>query len=598
MSFVDEGPAIRELYKTDKSERIPIEERSRSSSANSSRSRPVNAAPFEYLSRGVSHGSGASPVLENSGRSPDLERSTLVSILSPTAHQSQLFAMFFGTIRSDNPVKIAPTFSCHSVWLAQVASQTQVSSTLTYAIRAISLSFLGRKARDQNLVQTARLIYGKTLLKLNKSLQDPVEGLASDTLSATILLTFYEMLNCTEHDSWVRHAGGAAHLMKLRGVARHQTGFDRALFLSCRFSMVMESYQTGKPCFLSSAPWRELSQQIHNSSPRTAVEDAREAFFQEIVHHPGYVMDSVEYMASGGRDPSVLQDLVRRGHKHRSNHKAIYNQFIAALRKEGQEPTEVPSAVNDRVFPIVYQFPGILVASHFCSYWSLLKLLNVTLIGLEAKLSNIESARQGPQEQVTPAQILAARNMVVTRENLTDVVVAESTTSQDVENVAGPSNTRGGASRSLPDRTSASPAARSVASRSPGSPVSEANSPTDYPTMSSSDTAKRRQMYMAENKRSAHEICKSVEHVSTSAFLGPVFLISALKVIGRMLDSPEEKEWIERKMEEMGRTWGFAKFGARQSILVPGLQGRLRGKAVDLSPRARDDPASFGEAPK
>ncbi|KAF6218015.1 hypothetical protein HO133_006427 [Letharia lupina] len=564
ISFVDEGPSIRDLYKTDDKGERPIDRGSPPSLLTSSGSRPVNSAPFEYLTQEVSRESGTNPVPDNSGRSQDVERSALVSILSPTAYQSQLLSLFLGTVVSDNPVHIAPTFNCHSIWLAQMASRTEVSSTLNHAIRAISLSFLGRQTRDKNLVQNSRLIYGKTLLKLNKSLQDPTEGLDSDTLSATVLLTFYELLNCTEHNSWVRHAGGAAHLMQLRGVARHRTEFDKAVFLACRYSIVLESYHTGKPCFLSLAPWRKLSQEIHDSSAsKSAFEDAREAFFQEIVQQPGYVMDAVHYMASGGRDRSVLQDLVRRGHMHRSNHKAIHKKCVEALTEAGQEPTEVPSSVDDKVFPTVYQYHGILVASFFCCYWTLLKVLNIALIGLEAKLSAMESTFQMSREQMTPAQKLAARNMMFSRETLTSVIVEESTPPRDVESAALTRKTNvtssGETPQILPDRTSSSPVADvPMRTRSTGSSTPAATSPSDCPTMSPNDTAKRRAMYMAENKHCAHQICKSVENVSTAAFLGPIFIILSLKAIGRMLDKPEEKEWVLRKMAALGKTWGLA----------------------------------------
>ena len=484
----------------------------------------------------------------------------MLSILSPTAYQSQLLSLFLATVRSDNSVHVLPTFSCHSIWLAQLAGRVEVSPTLLYAIRAISLSFLGHQARDENLVQNSRLIYGRALLKLNKSLQDPKEGLASDTLSATVLLTFYEMLNCTENSSWVRHAGGAAHLIQVRGVARHQTDFDRAIFVACRYAIILESFQTGKRCFLSSAPWRKLSQEICDSSPnKSAYEDAREDFFQEVVQHPGYVMEAVTYMAGGGRDRSVLQDLVRRGHTHRSNHQAIYNRFLETLRDAGHEPREVPSSVDDKVFPVVYHFPGIIVASTFCSYWSLLKILNVALIGLEAKLSAVNLTSQDPQEGITPAQMLKARNMKISRENITNVIVAETKGPGDVESAAlgSESNIRGSgdAIQSLPDLFLSRP----VRIGKSGSPMPAASSRTDYPTMSPSDTAKRREMYMAENKHSARQICKSVEDVSTSAFLGPIFLIFSLRVVCRMFDSPEEKGWVLGKLKGLGKTWGVAK---------------------------------------
>lgn len=582
MSFVDEGPSIRDLYKPHDQGERSVERRSPSSSSTSSGSRLVNSAPFEYLSGRDSGQSGASPAPADKRQFPDIERSTLVAIISPTAQQCQLFSMFLSTVASDNPVQLAPTFQCHSIWLTQLATRTEVSSTLLHAIRAISLLFLGRQARDENLMQNSRLIYGNTLLKLNKSLQDSAEGLSSDTLSATVLLTFYEMLNCTEHNSWVRHAGGSAHLMRLRGPARYRTEFDKAVFQACRYSMVVESYATGKSCFLSLPPWRQLSQEMHDSKPRRdAFDDAREAFFQEIVHHPGYITETVDYMAGGGQDRSVLQDLVRRGHMHRSNHKAIHNKCAEALRDAGQEPTEVPSSVHDKVFPIVYQFPGILVASFYCTYWSLLKVLNIALIGLEAKLSALDSPGQMSRNQITPTQMLAARNMLFNRENLTRIVVAESLPAEStaasahshIPNVADNRNFP----MTLPDRTSSSSVRdAAVGTRSSKSQTPDVSSPTDYPTMSPSDTAKRRQMYMAENKYCAHQICKSVENISTAAFLGPIFLIFSMKACNRMLDDPVEKEWVVRKMKLLAKTWGLAKDETEREGIGP-VDFRLYG---------------------
>lgn len=585
---MDEGPTIRDLYKTDDKGKRPIDRVSPASSASSHGTRPVNLAPFEYLTQGSFGEGGASPGPKPSGRSQDVERSTLVSILSPTAYQSQLLSLFLATVASDNPMQIAPTFNCHSVWLTQLVNRTEISSTLRYAIRAISLSFLGRQTRDENLVQISRLIYGQTLLKLNKSLRDPTEGVESDTLSATVLLTFYELLNCTEHNSWVRHAGGTAHLMRLRGVNRHRSDLDKAIFLACRYSMILESFHSGKSCFLSSAPWRKLSQELHDSSPnRSAFDDARESFYQEIVHHPGYLMDTVHYMASGGRDRLVLQDLVRRGHMHRSNIKTIWTRCHETLREVGQEPTEVPSFVGDKVFPIIYQYPGILVASFCSSYWSILKVLNVALIGLEAKLSAIESAYPMPEEQRTPAQTLVARNMVVSRENLTNIVVAECTRPQNLES--------GEASRILPDRTSSSPVSGlALGTRSSKSPSPTVNSPTDYPTMSTSDTTKRRKMYMAENVYCAQQICKSVESVSTAAFLGPIFLIFSMRACSRMLDDPTEKEWVLRKMEALGQTWGLAKEGPTAGDVNLGLsRSAIRGSSKEM-----EDTGPMGAAPE
>ena len=135
---------------------------------------------------------------------PVLERSILVACMAPSSYQAQLLSSFIQTISNCDPANLVPTFQCHSTWLSSVAASTSVSTTLMWSIRALSLSHLGHQVQDRNLIQNSRAMYGKALLHLNKSLQDPKEGLSTDTLSATALLSIYEILTCTERHAWVQ----------------------------------------------------------------------------------------------------------------------------------------------------------------------------------------------------------------------------------------------------------------------------------------------------------------------------------------------------------------------------------------------------------
>ena len=114
--------------------------------------------------------------------------------MCPTQYQDQLLSNFIESLRS--PV-VMPTFRCHSIWLGQMAQRSKRSPALVWAIRAISIAQLGKQANDEALTQTSRRVYGKALMKLNEALQDREEGLSSDTLSATVLLSIYEIFNCT-----------------------------------------------------------------------------------------------------------------------------------------------------------------------------------------------------------------------------------------------------------------------------------------------------------------------------------------------------------------------------------------------------------------
>ena len=504
---------------------LPIRESSVSSaSSTSSWTGFENQAPFEYLSVPAGSRAATSPLRSPDNRTPDLERSTLVAIIAPNTYQSQLLSSFIVSIGSASSGKLAPAFHCHSVWMSEIAARPEISSTLTWAIRAISLSHLGLQMQDRNIIQNSRTMYGKALLQLNKSLQDPVEGLTSDTLSATILLSFYEFMTCTEKHSWVRHAGGAGNLIRIRGPDRHRSGFDRSVFLSCRYTILMEAFQTRRPCFLALPEWKRLSRELQETSDdQTPFSAIREDIYQDVVDIPGFVADAVNYMSDGSRDTTELRELTRRGHNHRSRRKKLHARLNDALKDVGLEPTMTASASNDKLFPVVYQYPGgNLVGSHYCAFWSLNIMLNIVLIGLEAKLSELSSPELSNQYHQA-----------------------------DVDTSAPPPREAG---RSLPLLWMLTERTRRAAS-----PSTTVGSPSDFPTMSEDDTTRRRELYMSENISQSREICKSVESISTSAFLGPMFLVYGLRNALRVLSDEREKEWIMKKMYAISKTFGIAK---------------------------------------
>jgi Fungal specific transcription factor domain len=110
------------------------------------------------------------------------------------------------------------------------SSPIQGSNTLLdNTFRAVSLARLSLLYRNPNLMHESRKLYGRSLVLLNKALSDQRQGRSSETLSATILFSFYEMFSSSHetsagYDSWVKHAGGAGALMRLRGP--NATGID------------------------------------------------------------------------------------------------------------------------------------------------------------------------------------------------------------------------------------------------------------------------------------------------------------------------------------------------------------------------------------
>ncbi|KAJ9613458.1 hypothetical protein H2200_003400 [Cladophialophora chaetospira] len=62
----------------------------------------------------------------------------------------------------------------------------------------------------------------------------------------------------------------------------------------------------------------------------------------------------------------------------------------------------------------------------------------------------------------------------------------------------------------------------------------------------------RLQKYRVENVEMARECCRCVAYMSTSSFLGPYFMVFALRMCLLVLDDQAEKTWVLEKLKEFG----------------------------------------------
>ena len=272
------------------------------------------------------------------------------------------------------------------------------------------------------------------------------------------------------------------------------------------------------------------------SSPRRSrLSDATEEVFQTVIDLPEILFNAVDYIDGPEADRTKLQELIQQMHQYRAKYKSLQARVGEALESAGVELKKVASSQNDKIFPIVYQYPSVMVGSSYCGYWASMCMLNVILIGLEAKLQRVNAS------PTTTSNV--ALDMGVGGLGKKPYLMR--------------------AIESLPDRTSPAELwALPTADRGSKSPVGTAASPKDYPTMSVEDTLKRRNMYVEENIHYARETCRSVENLYTAVFLGPMFLVFALRAAIRTLRSQEEKAWIMEKLEFMSKRFSIAKVEA------------------------------------
>ena len=312
-------------------------------------------------------------------------------LFSPVMEQNQLLSCFASSIVPGDQSGLPKGFRNHSRWMSHLPDFSGGDALLDTSVRAVTLAHLGRLQNNDVYLNESRPYYGKALRLLNASLLDDTKGLSSQTLSATILLSFYEMFSSEENESWIRHAGGAGTLMRIRGPWKHRHGFDREIYLSFRHALIIESFERDRPCFLDEPEWRALAKAVHEDvrssgivGDRVEVFDTSNEFFLEMVQIPALMVHARrldERARLLGSKEAAKQDVTQRGTKHRTNMKSIFNGFSAAIRNLGHAPTSYVS--GDPVIPIYYKFDNVFIASLHTGYWSMLILLNLILRELE-----------------------------------------------------------------------------------------------------------------------------------------------------------------------------------------------------------------------
>ena len=117
-------------------------------------------------------------------------------------------------------------------------------------IRAASLASLSKKARSPELELYARRDYLSALRLTNAALQSNDLAKRDSTVSAVLLLDFFEKAIYPRHRtiaSWSGHINGAASLMKLRGEDQFRSQIGLQLFTQMGSQILLGCMQRGIP---------------------------------------------------------------------------------------------------------------------------------------------------------------------------------------------------------------------------------------------------------------------------------------------------------------------------------------------------------------
>ncbi|OBT55429.1 hypothetical protein VE04_05614 [Pseudogymnoascus sp. 24MN13] len=117
---------------------------------------------------------------------------------------------------------------------------------------------LGRTHDCMELVHESRRLYCVSLRELGRALKDE-RVYQDETLAACVALGLYEVVECpAESDKGlITHSEGCMRLIEARGPDAHSGDAAHLLFLSCRYSSLMQAIPQNRATFMSDKEWLE-----------------------------------------------------------------------------------------------------------------------------------------------------------------------------------------------------------------------------------------------------------------------------------------------------------------------------------------------------
>ncbi|KAB5558541.1 C6 zinc finger domain protein [Coniochaeta sp. 2T2.1] len=332
-------------------------------------------------SEGSVHGDGSEGTSSEITFSASLEE-PLFLYLSPSDDRGHTIN---GIIQSLNATQASAEVRIFAPWFKDVPERLGHKVTLDSAMAAFTLHLLGKAKQDDVLIGESRTIYGQALVALQRALNHPAEWKSSETLCATMILSFFELFAGTKDAaSWMKHAAGVSWLLQQRGPEAHRDDWDRSMLVSFRNIIIMHALFSGQDCFLARRAWQKLLADepvIDNRGDGTltelyAITNRYGVYLARLpaILHRGYALREARRHGLP-IEPSHVTLLVRRAEKLRSEMAALFEGYTALA----PAPTEVPSREPGSIYDTVLSYANVWHGSFRMSCWASLLILQAVL---------------------------------------------------------------------------------------------------------------------------------------------------------------------------------------------------------------------------
>ncbi|KAL6707768.1 hypothetical protein ACN47E_003668 [Coniothyrium glycines] len=103
-------------------------------------------------------------------------------------------------------------------------------------------------------------LYLRAIKTLQQCLEDPHQGMSTNTVCASVLLGLVEAFaGPRQGNRYLAHAGGAGRLIELQSPEKYQTAFTKEILRFARGGIIINSIYERKCCFLASPQWHEIA---------------------------------------------------------------------------------------------------------------------------------------------------------------------------------------------------------------------------------------------------------------------------------------------------------------------------------------------------
>ncbi|RGP77023.1 hypothetical protein FLONG3_4852 [Fusarium longipes] len=358
MKFVDEGPKIKNRHRT-KNRRLADSTRERATTKK--------AVPKQLEREKQDHIAEVNLMLVRPGTMKaqrDQIVYSFVSALFPLG-SSDVQTSFFGS------------------WLWHLPPRLGNSTVLDHAALSVAWAYFARMFGDKTALQNAEISYAYAVKNLALAISDPNQQLTSNVLCATLLLGHYETFVNVSY-AWIRHAGGAARLMQLRGAeCCYSSAFEYSMFLTCRGAIIAEALNSRKPCVLEAESWQKIPDGLIEFPLLPRSPHMYHEIFSYFAAIPG-LESRVQQCKENTRLP-----LLRIARKLQQDMQQWYQKFTS-LDGGSRKPQIVSPVSKSCPVHSRYEYRDILSASILTTYYAYMILLGQILYTLNPDDTEIQ----------------------------------------------------------------------------------------------------------------------------------------------------------------------------------------------------------------